>query len=221
MARNMDALKIIGRVSATGMLITLAVFGATSVISTVEAAPTGQLNQPITAGTLSTDIKDSNSDPVPAPSFALSAAFLTTSCQTTTGTYGSNAQRVYADNPGVADSGWTVSIAATDGASAMWDSGSNDYDFDDSAGGGCDNGQLSLDPSIATLTIDAGTNTGVSIGPVASFDNNSSITLLSADASSDNFWRGYLTGIGISQKIPESTPAGSYSLDLTQTIINI
>jgi hypothetical protein len=45
-----------------------------------------------------------------------------------------------------------------------------------------------------------------------------SITLLTAAASSDDIWNGYLTGIGLSQKVPPSKPAGTYVLDLTQTV---
>lgn len=199
-------------------VLTLSIIGLG--MRNVSASPTGSLNQTINSSTLSTDVKDASNVSVPSPSFSLGATTITTYCQTTNGTYGSNTQRVYVDNPGMADDGWTLTVAATGGSGAKWTAGSDEYDYDDATGSGCTNGQLSLDPSAASLTIETGTATGVTLGSSDTFVNGSSITLLNGDASSDNFWRGYLTGIGLSQKIPASTPAGSYALDLTQTITN-
>ncbi len=188
---------------------------------TVNAVPAGTLNQTINSSILSTDIKDALSVSVPSPSFTLGATTITTYCQTTDGIYGSNAERIYVDNPGMANDGWSLTVAATGGSGAKWTAGAHNYDYDDPSGSGCTNGQLSLDPSAATLTLETGAATGITLGSADSFVNGSSITLLNGDASSDNFWRGYLTGIELSQKIPASTPAGSYVLDLTQTITNL
>ena len=184
------------------------------------ASPTGTVSQTISTGTLATDIKNDSNVSVPSPSFSMSSAVITTSCQTTTSTYGTNNQRIYVDNPGDADNGWTLSIAATDGGTALWESGVDNYDFDDPAGAGCANGQLSLDPTASTLVMENGTPTNVTKGAADAFNSNSSITLLTAGAASDDIWRGYLTGIGVSQTIPSSTPAGSYSIDLTQTVVS-
>ncbi|MEP6710584.1 MAG: hypothetical protein ABJA64_02610 [Candidatus Saccharibacteria bacterium] len=183
------------------------------------ASPTGRLNQSITSGTLSTDIRDASYVTVGSPSFNMTAATVSNACQTITGTYGDNAQRVYVDNPGGANNGFTLAIASTAGSGALWTSGGNTYDFDDAAGGGCTNGQLTLDPSVSTLGLDgSSTSTGITKGTATAFLSNSSITLLNAAAGSDDIWRGYLTGIGVSQKIPASKPAGTYVLDLTQTV---
>lgn len=184
------------------------------------ASPVGTVSQSISTGALSTDIKDSSQTSVPSPSFAMSSAFVTTSCQNTSSTYGTDSQRIYVDNPGDADNGWSLSIAATNGVGALWESGSDSYDYDDPSGSGCTNGQLTLDPSAATLTMETGTSANVTQGAADSFNAGSSITLLTAAAASDDIWRGYLTGIGVSQTIPASTPPGSYSIDLTQTVIS-
>ena len=44
-----------------------------------------------------------------------------------------------------------------------------------------------------------------------------SVTLLNAAAASDDIWRGYLTGVGMSQTIPAEQPADSYSVNMTLT----
>lgn len=187
--------------------------------STAHASPQGQLTQAITPGTLTTDIRDASYLTVASPTFGMSSLNISNDCQTSTGTYGSSSQRIYVDNPGGADNGWTVSIAATAGVSAKWVSGGNNYDFDDPAGSGCTGGQLTLDPSAGTVTADAGTTTAVTKGSSAAFNSNSSTTLLNAAAGADDIFRGYLTGVGVSQKVPASKPAGAYAINLTQTIL--
>ncbi len=185
------------------------------------ASPQGRLSQVINAGTLSTDIVDGAGASVASPAFSMTATSVKTTCQTITGTYGDTNQRVAVDNPGGANAGWNLTIAATGGPTATWTNGSTTYKFNDAAGSGCTNGQLTLNPSVATLGLNgASTNTGVTKGSSASFVSGTadSLTLMSASASSDDIWNGYLTGIGVSQKIPASTPAGTYTIDLTQTV---
>ena len=201
----------------------LLVAGATvlSSVSLVNAAPVGQLNQSINAGTITTDIVDAAGAPVAGASFNMAPTSISTMCQTSTGSYGSNSQRVAVDNPGGANGGWTLAIALTDGPDADWVSGSDTYKADSPAGSGCTNGQLTLDPSAATLgLIGASTSTGITQGPAAAFSNGvlDSITLINAAGTSDDIWSGYLTDIDISQTIPPQTAAGSYSIDLTQTV---
>lgn len=201
----------------------LLVVGVTilSSASLVGAAPVGQLNQSINAGTITTDIVDEAGAPVVGASFSMAPTSISTMCQTSTGVYGSNTQRVAVDNPGGANGGWTLAIALTDGPGTDWVSGTDTYKADDPAGSGCTNGQLTLDPSAATLgLIGASTSTGITQGSATAFSNGSvdSITLINAAGTSDDIWSGYLTDIGISQTIPPQTAAGSYSIDLTQTV---
>lgn len=189
------------------------------VVGAVNASPQGQLTQSITAGTLTTDIRDASYVTVASPTFGMSALNVSNDCQTSTGLYGSNSQRIYVDNPGAADNGWTLSIAATGGASANWVAGANNYDFDNPAGSGCTAGQLTLNPNAGTLTASAGATTAVTKGSQTAFNANNAITLLSAAAGADDIFRGYLTGVGVSQQVPASKPAGNYVIDLTQTIL--
>lgn len=202
-------------------LIVLAALLLSLVPAIVGASPQGRLNQTINAGVLSTDIIDAGGTPVASPSFNMATTSIQTTCQTITGTYGSSTQRVAVNNPGGANAGWTLAIAATGGASAQWVSGGNQYSYNTAAGSGCTSGQMTLNPVAATIGLDgSSTATGVTKGAQASFVNatTNSITLMTADASSQDIWSGYLTGIGVSQKIPASTPAGTYTIDLTQTV---
>jgi hypothetical protein len=160
------------------------------------------------------------------------------SCQAggsaSTGTFGTNTERVYVSNGDAADNGWTLTVAATSGATARWQNGgaTQFMDFNDPSGStaGCTDGadadstagQLTIDPSAGTLTTDCGTctTTSVSKGSSTGFDQGTtdSITLLNAAAGSDDVWRGYLTGMGLSQTVPAETPANAYTLDLTLTV---
>lgn len=202
------------------------------------AAPASDLTQNITAGTLAVDILDASRVAVASPSISLSAKSFSFNCQSggsaSTGTLGSNAQRLYAINPGASTpNGWNITIAATGGATSTWSNtgATKKFDFNDAGTGGCTDGadtdsyagQLTLDPSVSTLTADCTscTTTGVTKGSSAAFVEGTanSITLLTASNTASNPFRGYLTGVGVSQTIPaEQQPDSSYSLNLTMTI---
>ncbi len=201
----------------------------------VYAANTSDLTQSITTGTLSTDILDASRVTVASPSAALGAKNFSFTCQSggsaSTGTLGTNAQRMYVTNPDGADSGWTLTIAATSGATARWANGGVNqfFDFNDPTGSGCTDGgdadssagQLTIDPNAGTLTADCSscTTANVTKGSSAAFSQGvtDSITLLNASAASDDVWRGYLTGATLSQTIPAEQAADSYSINLTLT----
>ena len=174
-----------------------------------------QLSQQITAGTISTSIRDAGGAVVASPSFTLGSVAVSTVQQTATGTFGSNTQRITVDNPGGADNGWVLSLAATSGASATWVSGGNSYAFNGTAA----TGQLTINPAAGTLT-PTGTNTatGITKGTSAAFASSTPITLLTAGTTAEKIWNGYITGIGVSQTIPASQPVGTYTISLTQTL---
>jgi hypothetical protein len=211
--------------------LSLALWGAAAVYG-VDSS----FNQTINAGTLTTSILDGSRVTVGSPAVTMSAKNFSFDCQyagsASTGTFGTSSERLYVTNPDAADNGWTLGIAATDGATATWDSGSADYDFNDPAGSnaGCTDGgdadsfpgQLSVDPSVSTINTDCTscTSTNVTKGSSSAFNQGTtdSINLLTASAGSDDIWRGYLTGIAMSQTIPAETPAAAFSLDLTVTV---
>jgi len=205
--------------------------------SSVFAASNPTLTQTITAGVLSTDILDATRTPVTSPTVTMSTKAFSFDCQAginaSSGTLGTNSERVYLINPSGANNGWTLTMAATAGATATWSNAgaTNKFDFNDPSGApaGCadgadtdtQSGQMTVDPSVGTLTTDCSscTLTGVTKGASAAYSQGvtDSVTVLSAGATSDDVWRGYLTGGSIKQVIPGETPADAYSLNLTLT----
>lgn len=171
------------------------------------------LTQTVNPGALSTSILDSGGSPVGSPTFAMTATTVSTSTQTSTGTFGDGNQRITVENPGASNTGWTLALSAT----GSWsDGGSNTYPYNGASPAA---GQLTVDPSVSTLTAVFGGSTGVVKGVSDNFDTGtSSIELLNAGATSADVWNGYLTGVGLSQTIPAGTPAASYELVVTQTV---
>lgn len=205
--------------------------------STAYAAPTPTLTQSITAGVLSTDILDASRNPVASPTVTMSTKAYSFDCQSgvnaSSGTLGTNSERVYVTNQSGANNGWTLTLAATGGATSTWANAgaTQKFDFNDPTGAiaGCNDGadadtqagQMTVDPSVGTLTTDcaACTTTAITKGTSAAFSQGvtDSVTILSAGATSDDIWRGYLTGGSVKQVIPGETPANSYTLNLTLT----
>lgn len=203
------------------------------------AASNSNFTQTINTGTLSTDIADASRNSVASPSVAMSAKAFSFDCYAggtaSTGTFGTNGERMYVSNGDAADNGWTLTVAATSGAAATWVNGGSTqrFDFNDPSGttAGCSDGsdaggdtyagQMTVNPAAGTLTTDCTscTSTGVSLGSSASFNQGTtdSITLVNAGSTSNDIWRGYLTGVGVSQTIPAEQAADSYTLNLTLT----
>lgn len=212
---------------------------ATSLIGgSAYAASTADFSQVVGVGTLTTDIRDASRVSVSSPAVTMSAVTFSFNCQAgataSTGTFGSNSQRIYVDNPDSADNGWTLTLAATDGSTAGW-SNSGDtqtFDYNDASGStaGCSDsgdtdsvaGQMTINPSAATLTTDysGSSTTGISLGSSAAYAEGSvdSITLVTAGSTSADVWRGYVTGIGVSQTLPAEQAADTYTLNLTLTV---
>jgi hypothetical protein len=205
----------------------------------VYAANTPNLNQTINAGTLVTDIRDASRVTVATPAVAMSATTFSFDCKSggsrPTGTFGTNSERIYVDNPGAAVNGWTLTLAATGGATDSWDNAgvTEQYDFNDAGGApvGCGDsvgdadslvGQLSVDPSVGTLTADCTTCTtsNITLGSASAFDQGTtdSVTLINAAAGSDDTGRWYLTDVSLAQTIPAEQPNDSYSINMTLTV---
>jgi hypothetical protein len=198
------------------------------------AASSSDFTQSIAAGVLSTDIQDASRVPVASPTVALAAKNFSFNCQTSTGTFGTASQRIYATNPGAAvPNGWNVTLAATGGATSTWaNTGSTKFfDFNDATSAGCTDGadtdtyggQMTVDPSVGTLTADCTscTTTGITKGSSTAFVEGTanSVTLLNAANTASNPFRGYLTGVGMSQTLPaEQGVDSTYKINLTLTI---
>jgi hypothetical protein len=202
----------------------------------VSAASNSNFSQTINAGTLTTDIRDENRNSVASPSVGFNAISYPFACLTggsrPSGTFGTNTQRIYVDNPGNANNGWTLTLAATSGVTTLWQNGgsSQNYDFNDPGGSGCTDGgdadsrpgQLTVDPSVGTLTADcAACNTSnITLGSSTAYNQGTtdSVTLLNAAAASTDFGRWYLTGVDADQTIPAEQAADSYTLNMTLTV---
>jgi len=190
------------------------------------ASLTPNFTQTINAGSLSADIYQSDdSTPVASPAVAFAAQNYSFQCKTSTATLGDANNKLNVTNLASGINTWNIAIAATGGQTSTWTAGSNHYKFNDATGSGCTNGQMTVDPSVATLTDDcnsacAANDATVSKGSSSAFvsGTTNSITLMSDSAGTA--WEGYLTGISLSQKIPALTPSGSYSLGMTITLTN-
>ena len=122
------------------------------------------------------------------------------------------------------NSGWNVSLAATGGPTATWQSTGNSYPYNASTSAA---GQLSVDTSGMTKTGFGNDPTGAACttanltnGTSGTFSNVVSSVTLVAGSPSAQFnctWR--LGSIGVSQTIPANQAGGSYSLDMTLTIV--
>lgn len=200
----------------------------------IHAAATSEFQVTINAGTLSVDIADSTSSyaTVASPTVSFSAQNFSFTCGTTTGTLGTTTQAIYVQNPDAADSGWTVSIAASN-TTDVWDSAGTDFDFNDPGSSGCADGadadslagQLTVDASGATLGTGACascTTGNISLGSSNAFNEGTtdSITLLTAASASDDIGDWDLIGVALSQTIPAEQPAASdYTLSMTLSIV--
>lgn len=188
-------------------------------------------NRYIPGAALGVDIVNASNASVASPSISMSSILSSVDCQTSTGTFGTASEKIRISNT-TTNEKWTLSIAATGGATTNWSSGLNTYDFNDGSGtpAGCGDGgdadslagRLSIDPSVATMTSKFGcVNTNVTMGSSSAFAQGvtDSITLATAAAGAyyDCYWD--ITGIATSQEIPDQVPAGTYNLSLTLTTV--
>ena len=195
----------------------------------MEAASTSTFTQVISASTLATDIRSDSTTSVSSPAVSLSSQTFSFNCQTSTGTFGTNGERIYVDNPDGADNGWTLTVAASPAATAVWNQGSNYFDFNDAGGSGCTDGadadsyggQLTINANAGTITTDysGSDTTGLTKGTSTAFAQGTtdSITLITAANTSADIWRGYITGISLSQTIPAEQAAASYTINFALT----
>lgn len=202
-----------------GILGSLVAVFAIALLPTNIFAVGSDVTQQINSGVLSAEILDSGRSTVVSPSFGMSALSFSFDCQTSTGTLGSASQRLYVTNPSATTGGnaWSLSLAAT----GPWsDGGSNTYAYNDAAGSGCTNGQLTVNPSVGTVTADCVssgcTSAVVTKGSSTPMTGATAVTVMSS-AIGDTVWRGYITGISLSQEVPGEVPAASYTLPVTLT----
>jgi hypothetical protein len=113
---------------------------------------------------------------------------------------------------------WSLTIAATAGPSGSWSNGTNTMSFDQPGSGSA----LTIDPTSGAVTaVNAPcTTAGLTLGSLATFNQGvvDSITLLTAGAGADTACAWDMTGANLTQTVPASQPAGSYSIPMTITV---
>lgn len=178
--------------------------------------------------TLSVDIVDVLGGSVVSPSMIMSALGFSLNTQTAVATLGTTSEKIRITNT-TATPSWTLTIAATSGASTLWSGSAGTYDFNDPTaqvtdGADADSvgGQLTIDPSTTTITPQSGcSTTGLTQGSISSFSQGSvdAITLLSAGVSADTACYWDVSNIGVQQTIPVEQPSGTdYTIDMTLTL---
>lgn len=187
----------------------------------VSAAPNSYLNQTITPGTLTTNILDASRVSVASPSVSMPSKNFSFECETVTGTLGSLTERIYVLNGKGDNAGWTLSLGAADGATAKWSNGDatpKTYSFNDPAGTGCTTGQLTVNPTPSTITADCSScqSATVTKGASTAMTAATPVTLMTGAANA-HIYRGYMTGVSLSQKVPAEQAPGSYTINMTLT----
>jgi alpha-tubulin suppressor-like RCC1 family protein len=186
-------------------------------------------------GVLSVGIVDNAGVAVASPSLSLPSTTVSTSCQSTNGLLGTTSQKLRVSNETSSPS-WSLSLAATAGSTSKWHHQTEpyNYDFNDPSGSpsGCFSGsdgdmiagRLTVNPAdpAALVTPKSGcSNTGISLGSAAGFSEGitDAITIVSASSSASTICYWDITGIGLTQMIPASQPAGTYTIDMTATVL--
>ena len=201
-----------------------AVFAVTAMGGVAFAATnTPNFTQQIKPGVLTGKILNASGVEVAAPAVALSAKNFSFACQSSTGTLSTASERLYVENATAGTtSGWTMAInAATPGTGAFTSDG-NTMAYN---GAGCTDGsydagtgQLSLSTTGSTVNTDSGTAGTATKGAGGSFTGTSAITLMQGTAA-NAMWRGYITDIAVTQKIPPAQPAGTYAMNFVVTTV--
>jgi len=173
--------------------------------------------RPIVSQGVTVDIVDVDGDSVPNPMVVMDDVSFSFTDETSSGVLGTADQRIRLSNSGLATT-WSVSIAPTSGAAALWwDGGANTFDFEDSSAGG----QLTVDPSVATISRpDGGSTGGVTLGSAEFFEAGVRNEVLLYSAAGAEPHQGYdLMGVALSQIIPALQVEGDYRLQLTLTVL--
>ena len=200
-----------------------AVFAVTAMGGVALAANNPNFTQQINPGVLAGKILNSSGVEVAAPAVALSAKNFSFACQSSTGTLSTASERLYVENAtaGTAN-GWTMAINAATPGTDTFTSGANTMAYN---GTGCTDGsydagagQLSLNTTASTVNTDSGTAGTATKGAGGSFTGTSAITLMQGTAA-NAMWRGHITDIAVTQKIPPAQPAGTYAMNFVVTTV--
>jgi hypothetical protein len=167
-------------------------------------------------GALTFDIVNVSGVSVSSPSVNFDSANFHWSSFGVAGELGTSSEKLRVTNSRQTNA-WSLDIAATSGIGALWESGSDSYDFNGSEA----NGRLYFQATDGTITPKSGCpTTSLSfVGDNTYFEQGvtDSIPVLSASSSTYTNCYWDLSGIALWQVIPARQPAGSYSISMTLT----
>lgn len=201
-------------------ILALSIASFALVAGIVFAANNATFKLTINPGSLGVDIVDNTYTTIESPEVYFNAVSSSLDCASTTGILGTSSEQIYITNPDAADNGYTVTLGATDPISGAWSDGTNTFAYNNEAGSGCDAGQLTISNGIISdgkLASDS--TTGIVTVGGAFTTAVSSVTLISASAGSADISEVVATDFLLTQQIPARTPASSYSLPMTLTIM--
>ncbi|MFZ1249595.1 MAG: hypothetical protein WAQ24_04740 [Candidatus Saccharimonadales bacterium] len=203
------------RTQAKLVVALLAVVAVLVPFGSASAATSTSLSQVINAGTLSVDIVDGSGVSIASPAISFGATSFDFACQTTTATLGTATQKIAVKNPKKA--GVKIDLNAVTPATDKWTHTNltDVYKYNDAAGTGCTNGQMTV--SGGTFTKTAGNGTPTYTMPVGAFSSTSPVTLFSNTGNVP--YNGELTAYTLSQKIPAEQADGTYSLPMNITYV--
>lgn len=228
--------KLLGRLNVfTAFLVSVLLIGGAGTAGYILAADTSTFTQVINAGTWSADFVDAGGTTVASPGVTMTAIDFSFDTQDANGELAPSAQRIRANNP-TGTAAWSVTIAAAL-ATDLWENGgaTEKFDFNDLGGYVDDGATTDTDDYGGEMTIDP---SGGTVGgwpndtdcPVAEVTKGSSdsfeegatdnITIMTASGSAPTGCRWHFIGSSnnITQKVPASQPADTYTIDLTVTI---
>ncbi len=102
----------------------------------VLASTTANFRMVINPGVLTVGMVNGSMVPVADPMVDMGSKFQSTECQTATSVLGTDTQKIYVRNPGVANNGWVVTLSAASSEST-WQGDGARFDFNDATGSGC------------------------------------------------------------------------------------
>jgi alpha-tubulin suppressor-like RCC1 family protein len=210
--------------SATDYCIRIVSNTANTTIDTYQHYPRIQTAM----GELSVRFVDTNGTPLSG--IATNTAFtpLTASfeVQQTSGMLADYAtSRILEVHNSLSNSGWSVSLAATDGPTARWQSTNDSYAYNDENGVG---GLLGVEADGMDIAADGYTPDGVacsalegvSPGAYGTYSSTvSAVTIFSGSPSAQFNCRWLLWDIELDQIVPAGQSPGEYGLDMTLTIV--
>ena len=153
-----------------------------------------------------------------APKVRMSDVLLMNQDVQSAGTYGKVGSRIIVDNPGVTNN-WSLTLSMKS-SNDVWKSADN-HTFE--ANGDPSTGVMTIDASGSMLTNITGSVSGTIIfgSPVTFNKTNYAVDIARYSGATNQFWRGAITGIQIKQYVPKKTPAGTYKINLVQTLTSI